>query len=278
MQKIEERIDLNNTNQLNSLQPANTWPPILYHYTSADALLSILESGKLRVSSIEQLNDKAELRYSVSIFRAHVDRLFAVEQTAEGSELFQHIKQQLDTLDITGIYVASFSADGDETGMWRLYGDRGKGFSFAFPLYKVEHWGGFPGKCHYSPAKADEFCISALTTVRDALLLEVKAGLSPNFESLAASFLWRISYFGLLFKPHAWADEKEWRLIFMNPNTEIKTRMNGSKYIEIPNVDRLPIGAICAGPLCEASSIKKLQSCLNELELSIPLHLASAAR
>ena len=278
MQKFDEDLATFSTQQLNVLQPTKIWPPILYHYTSADAMLSILKTGKLRVGSIEQLNDKAELRYSVSIFRAHLDRFYAIEHSPEGCDLFHHIKRQLDIIDTTGIYVASFSADGDEFGMWRLYGDRGRGFSFAFPLYKVEHWGGFPGKCHYDTSSADKFCQSALRTVRDTYLAEVQAGKSPDLESVAANFLWRISYFGLLFKPHAWADEKEWRLIFVNQKTGIKAWSNGSTYIEIPTGDRLPIGAICAGPSCEQSSINKVQSCLIELGLKISMHLAKVRK
>jgi hypothetical protein len=241
-------------------------------------MLGILQSGKLRVSGIEQLNGKTELRYAVSIFRAHLDRFYATEQTAEGCDLFRHIKQQVDTVDTTGMYVASFSADGDEFGMWRLYGDRGRGFSFAFPFYKVEHWGGFPCKCHYDTTKADEFCRGVLTMVRDTLLADLRAGTKPDLESIAATFLWQISYFGLLFKPHAWADEKEWRLIFIQPKTVIKTRTSGSTYIEIPYDDRLPIGAICAGPLCEQSSITKVQDCLRKPGQKITLHLATAGK
>jgi len=271
MQKIETSIELNNTRQLKSLLPIDSLPPILYHYTSLDAIISILRSGKFHVSSIEQFNDKAELRYSVSIFRAYVDRFLAVEPTAEGSELFQHIQKQLDTIETSGIYVASFSANGNEWGMWRLYGDRGRGFSFGFPFYETGHWGGIPGRCHYDTSRADEFCISALTTVRDALLNEIKVGKQLDVGALAASFLWRISYFGLFFKPHAWADEREWRLVFINPATEIKTRPDGSKFIEIPNAERFPIGAVCSGPLCEESSIKKLQECIDEVGLAIPL-------
>ena len=278
MQNFEQNIASFSTQQLNALQPTKMWPPILYHYTSTDAMLSILQSGKLRASCIEQLNDKVELRYAVSIFRAHLERFYATEQTTEGCDLFRHIRQQVDTVDTTGVYVASFSADGGEFGMWRLYGDRGRGFCFGFPLYKVEHWGGFPGKCHYDTTKADEFCRGALTMVRDTLLADVRAGTKLDLESIATTFLWQISYFGLLFKPHAWADEKEWRLIFTNRKTEIKTRSNGSTYIEIPSDDRLPIGAICAGPMCEQSSINKVQDCLQRLGLKISLHLATAGK
>lgn len=274
MQKFDERIDAFCTEQLYALQPTKNWPPILYHYTSADAMLSILRSGKLRVSGIEQLNDKAELRYAVSIFRAHLDRFYAIEESPVGCELFHHIKRQLDVIDSAGIYVASFSADGDEFGMWRLYGDRGKGFSFAFPLHEVEHWGGFPGKCHYDAPPADNFCRGALTMIRDSLLAEARASKSPDLESLAANFLWKISYFGLLFKPYAWADEQEWRLIFVNPKSEIMTRSDGSTFIEIPSDARLPIGAICAGPQCEKSAINRIHDCLTELGLKVSLSQA----
>ena len=63
--------------RLEEYLPSDNFPVALYHYTSAEAMLNIVKSGKLWVHNIEYLNDKTELRHAVSIFRARLDLLRA---------------------------------------------------------------------------------------------------------------------------------------------------------------------------------------------------------
>lgn len=44
---------------------------ILYHYTEANALLSILENGSIRFSDIRYMNDRSETVFFVKRLRKH---------------------------------------------------------------------------------------------------------------------------------------------------------------------------------------------------------------
>jgi hypothetical protein len=267
-----DRLDLC-INQFCSDRLREYWgafPPVLYHYTSATAVLNILKSGKIWVQNIEHLNDKSEIRFAASIMRANVDRAYALEPIDPVVELFQRIRTSLNSLDTSEVFIASFSADGDEMGMWRLYGDRGRGLSFAISTYLVEEWGGLPIRCQYEESIAHKFCLGALKTVRDCYIDELKAGLKPDPQQFADLFLYRISYFAAVFKQSAWADEKEWRLLFLKPSSEHRTLPNGTKYIEIPSKGRVPIVAICQGPRCDyVGAAEPIQRFIRENQLEI---------
>lgn len=250
----------------------------MYHYTSASSFFNILRSGKLWVNNVEHLNDKAELRYAISIFRARLDRASANEDDEAVRALFIQIQKLMEPLNTKGYFIASFAANGDNPDMWNLYADRGKGFSFAIPLYKLEDWGGFPARCHYDPHSIDQFSSGALETVAKCLIAEMRGGHSPDLESYAATFLWNISYFAALFKPHSWADEQEWRMIFVNPSTEVKQRENGNSFIEVPKTERLPIVAVCAGPNCPSETIDELHALNLEMKLSFPLFYSKSRK
>jgi hypothetical protein len=250
------------------------YPRCLYHYTSAAGMLGILESGKLRAHNIDHLNDKAEIRYAVSVMRAHVERARAVEPIEAVAELLAQIAKQLDSIDTSHVFIASFSAENDDRSLWRLYSDREKGFSFCIPTYKIEDWGGFLMKCQYDPAVLDRFCTGALETVRTCFIDDLRQGQAPDLERYAAEFLYDISYFAPMFKPHVWSDEKEWRILFLRPPAERKKLPDGRSYIELPPKDRMPIVALCAGGQCEQQSVTPLQLYMHKNNMDIPIHVA----
>ncbi len=213
MESVTQRLEAFKTEQLQLLQPIGSWPPVLYHYTSFEAVCSILESGKLRAGSIWKLNDKTEFLYGASVFRAHVDRLWARENDSFVLSYLTEVRLQLDQPNEMDYRVASFCESGDYLGMWRLYGDRGTGLSFGFPLHEAQHWNCFPAKCYYDSSRIDDICKGFLDTLREALVVAKPHAKKSDVNSFVADVLWRASYFALLFKIHVWADEQEWRLI-----------------------------------------------------------------
>lgn len=110
------------------------YPRCLYHYTSAAGMRGILESGKLRAHNIDDVNDKAEIRYAVSVMRAHTERSYAQEPYEPVAVLLAQIAKQLDSVDTSHVFIASFSAENDDTSLWRLYSDRERGFSISSQL------------------------------------------------------------------------------------------------------------------------------------------------
>ena len=192
--------------------------------------------------------------------------------------LFKQIQYQANSINTKGVFIASFAASGDDLHMWNLYADRGEGLSFTIPLHKVQDWGCFPACCRYDTHSIDQFCVGALETVAKCLIEEKRGGLSPDLESYAATFLWNISYFAAVFKPHSWADEQEWRLIFMNPLAEVKQREDGNSFIEVPKTERLPIEAVCAGPNCSVETVDEFHALNLEMNLNVPLFYSKSRK
>jgi len=104
-------------------------PKTLYHYTSLEALQSIVKSKKLRASNIRFLNDMSE----TLIFRQDV--LEVLRQRANGGERAQALAELIDHIEsrpLQSLFVASFSEKGDLLSQWRAYCPPGLGVSIGF--------------------------------------------------------------------------------------------------------------------------------------------------
>lgn len=124
-------------NAFSSTMEGQPTPPVLYHYTTGDGLISILRSGQLWMTDAFYLNDPSELRYGTSAF---LDRL-KERASNEAFALFAHelglgLLGQLER--IAHFFVLSFSTDGDELGQWRAYAENGHGFALGFEGAQIE--------------------------------------------------------------------------------------------------------------------------------------------
>ena len=113
-------------------------PEFIYHYTSQDAFLGIVNSKTLWATDILYLNDSAEFTYAVQLF-CEVLEEYAND---EKYETVQYLREGLTTVPygvhFAAIYVASFSGDGDLLSQWRAYCPPGSGFSIAFHTSTLE--------------------------------------------------------------------------------------------------------------------------------------------
>jgi hypothetical protein len=241
----------------------------------------IIRSGCMWAHSIEQQNDYTEVRYAASVMRAHIERAYAVEPDALACELFLALRRQMATIFLGNLFVLSYSGDGDELGMWRLYADRGTGFSFGFPLHAAKEWPGtiIIAKCQYDFRKLDLFCSASLIKVRELYLAAVKSGCNSDVDGIAAMFFRHIAWFATIFKPHVWADEQEWRIVFHRGPEHHKKRDDERSYIDVPPSGSFPIEAICAGPNCDAvNSIRSLRELMAKTTYkSVPLYMSQHA-
>ena len=130
---------------------------MIYHYTSFDALIAILNAYKksenkenviLRASNIYSMNDPSEMTYGYNSLMAFINRyennlkippkiqLSTYVESTKQKDLFketnedfwyQHFYNESKTP-----YVISFSKVADELPMWGLYGNNGKGVCICF--------------------------------------------------------------------------------------------------------------------------------------------------
>lgn len=110
-----------------------TVPEKLYHYTSKEGFLGIIENKMLWASEILYMNDGKETYVAFEIFK----ELLKEDKNTD-------IKKKIDCLDeefqnllfkeFRGFetYVISFSEKKDDLNMWRAYGDDGFGICIEF--------------------------------------------------------------------------------------------------------------------------------------------------
>jgi hypothetical protein len=112
-------------------------PEILWHYTSLDALMKILDSGSIWASHIRYLNDSSEYDHMVHTIDNRVCEL-------RSEVMSQVIEDPTRCAALTSVhrilkagisrvtYVSSFSAKKDDLSQWRGYCPPGQGVSIGF--------------------------------------------------------------------------------------------------------------------------------------------------
>lgn len=104
-------------------------PDILYHYTSAQGLIDILQSWEIWSTSITHLNDASEYVHTLKL----ADRLPSNALVNSHWNLDRFLA---DCIQNPGhrppVYVASFSGDGNLLSQWRAYCPPGNGYSIGF--------------------------------------------------------------------------------------------------------------------------------------------------
>ncbi len=113
-------------------------PHTLYHYTSLEALVSIVHSKRLRASDIRYLNDTSEAsqltKDVISILRARA-------LSEQDQEVISLIIDTLEQNRVLSLFVASFSEDGDLLSQWRAYSPPSLGVSIGFSRESLsEQW------------------------------------------------------------------------------------------------------------------------------------------
>jgi hypothetical protein len=111
---------------------------ILYHYCNIHSLKSILETGRLRFSDINMLNDSAEARWGYKVFTAAATELLykrkmPPEFASMNKEFFDKIDEILAPIQLRmHPFIACMSKVADQLSQWRAYADDGKGFAIGF--------------------------------------------------------------------------------------------------------------------------------------------------
>jgi hypothetical protein len=107
---------------------------LLWHYTTPEGLMGIIESNALWATDIFYLNDSAEFMHGINIAREIIKQKIS---SLDGDEK-KHLGRFDGDLSFIGpdhnssVYVCSLSKVEDELSQWRAY-CRGGGFSIGFP-------------------------------------------------------------------------------------------------------------------------------------------------
>ena len=108
-------------------------PDVVYHYTSMDTLLKIVDAGSILATNIRYLNDVMERRHCLDQIRSFMS-LHEPNEVIDKPKLLGLLdeKQENEKAFYFVPFVASFSKEGDSLPQWRSYCPRGNGVSIGF--------------------------------------------------------------------------------------------------------------------------------------------------
>jgi len=222
--------------------------PVLAHYTSIQTLEAIIKGNEFWLSNPLLMNDTQELRHGLDIARWAIQEsplLKTVFGDSGANQLLQAFGAQhqlYGTKHAFDTYVASFSEheDGDEDGllsMWRGYGSNGSGAALIFKTTELQppeeqsplilarvHYGSDDKRLEWINGKLDEFC-------RLAVNAQATKG---HFGRLGEILFNRFLVAALVSKHNGFAEEKEWRAIYLASLDYKGTYTNRFHYLNGP--------------------------------------------
>lgn len=236
-------------------------PEIIYHYTTQEGLLGILNERAIWATKMHYLNDASELIEPFRIGTEELDRLSLLQKENEDKEIVLNLRNSIPYSEAQNYCVVSFCSHGDLLSQWRAYGSFGSAYSIGFNFNKLQqHISAYRfelRRCEYYEnkdyqAKIKEFIGSVVTKA-----LSEKSeprDFMDNFINMAANM-----------KLMCFEDEAEWRIISMGPLKSSDPRYNFrasnsilipyySLPIELSVIDEIIVGP-CPHPKLSSSTI-----------------------
>ena len=212
---------------------ASTFPakrPLLTHYTSMAALKAIVEGDKIWFSNPLHMNDWEELVFGMTegrnIFRDNEEIRTACKTPSVHEKLVGYLDAFLGDYDRTHLldtYVFCLSEhDSDRTdgllSMWRGYGDSGNGAAIVFNSAVVEVNEDSPfivAKVEYASVNQRREWLKRKATVVGNTIRDLELDDNALME-VADLWMERTKQFALFCKHDGFADEKEWRVVYLS--------------------------------------------------------------
>jgi hypothetical protein len=240
---------------------------LLYHYTSIDAFLSIVEQKKLRATSLNYLNDESEGELGISLIR---DAALQEQQQASGrgKEFLELLVSWLDKdylRELGAVYALCFSERRDQLSQWRGYTPHGRGICLGIDIgvlvQRMQQIGtGWTFQnCRYQKPSQKTWARAILSRLmREATEEPSSNPRSQHFQEVINRNMPDVVRVAALMKNESFVDEMEVRFIspmFRHDDPKVKFRPGRSTivpYIEFDLVerpeDRLPSIDVLIGP------------------------------
>ncbi len=179
----------------------------LYHYTSQEGFLGILNTNEIWATNAQYLNDTKEMNYAISLVNDRIYKNNSIEK-----HKLNGLKEAINDLPGVNICVCSFTEKGDLLSQWRGYGSNGSGMSL-----------GFSGSYLNNLSKNNGFLISPCIykKVEQNIVIDeiIYSWINNNLFALDDNDLkmWEfIEYFSiksLFLKDISFSEEREWRIV-----------------------------------------------------------------
>lgn len=198
-------------------------PPVLYHYTTPQGLLGILQNDSIWATKIHYLNDASEYQLALDIAAVVLQRLLKEEHSRNTRRKIKCLLDNLRVIEHMNVCVCSFSAHRDVLSQWRAYAGHVAGYSLGFRTThiqeKAKEQGFLLEQCVY---KEEEQRILVEKLVADWLEEDFNTTSSRIDPArprtiiglhTGGDFSMRLAQLAPVIKSDAFCEEGEWRLI-----------------------------------------------------------------
>jgi hypothetical protein len=226
-------------------------PSILFHYTSMQNLISIVETDRIRATHIRYLNDWSEAETMWSLV---LKRLIERKDSARSTEESAYLSEIIDlahTRRTPNDFVASFSQEGDDLSQWRAYcpGEAGLSIGFSSGALRSQ-WISDPADGEPSFVGGQLLKVSYLNendaskidlAIDDSLHIGTQLHGSTGFSGPISREQAALAWFALIapsYKNSAYSSEQEWRMVLGKPHKPMPgQRFRAGKSTVIPYVE-----------------------------------------
>ena len=209
----------------------------IFHYTSPEGILGILNSKSLFATDLNYLNDKSEGIYGLSLLQRELNSLLNGKKLLE-PYILREIKEAREDIKNSYLfhtYTISFSMDSDLLGMWNYYtkGNSIRGYNIGFNVGKLlnnihinvdnendkkvdlvgeEYLHPVHGKVIYSYDRQ----IDILKSIIDELTEFYDEFIESDYkmETLAYFIVRKVLFVSVFFKDECFRQEQEYRIAF----------------------------------------------------------------
>lgn len=236
---------------------------IIYHYCDAAAFVSIIESGKLRLTHARKTNDRHERDFFKEKAFEHIVQL--AKQHTSLDSFHELLDKHFDLIEnLSDFHICCLSKQRDSVGQWATYADRGAGFAIGFDINALRMVVG-------ATILDNDYAVSPMESAEsDWLFAPViygdAEGMKPHLDKIASfgftgwpevgdtqpawNYINRMCAF---FKHPAFKEENEWRIIYdATRQSEILWRYGKyglTPYCETPDISSC-IREVVIGPSC----------------------------
>lgn len=234
----------------------------LYHYTSGETLIRIVQSRELWTTHIACLNDTKEFVYAFDRLREHIQARITSARSAGIEYLLQglvNLVADVEAVDYD-VFVSCFSEKDDDLSQWRAYSGGEGDYTIQFDpdaLRKKSEKKIFLLRVEYSLEKQTKLLDSLLDELERIYVESEGANRAPDQKEWAKEcisfWMGAVFPFATVLKHPAFSGEKEWRLVYPPPAGESASQFRQrysmmSRHVPIKFGDRLPITGIRVGP------------------------------
>lgn len=191
---------------------------VLFHYTTQQGLIGIIQNKSLWATKIQYLNDAKEMSLTAELVKSRLHKLMKPHWDANNPK-YDKIISSLRSVESINIFVFSLSEKGDLLSQWRAYSQNGIGYSIGFEYDLLEN---IMKSNHFKLAKCI-YDINIQYKIIDEIINEFMSSFStmeetpklgPNsIDEITNRFSNRILQIAPMLKDKSFEEEQEWRLI-----------------------------------------------------------------